>query len=60
MAGCYDFIYPPEAQEALAAGIPNSRLVFIDRASHNPHEEQPAEVVQLLRDFLATANVGGA
>jgi pimeloyl-ACP methyl ester carboxylesterase len=59
VAGRQDFIYPPEAQEELAAGIPNSRLVFIDRASHNPHEERPKEVLQVLRDFLATVNVGG-
>jgi proline iminopeptidase len=60
VAGRQDFIYPPEAQEELAAGIPNARLAFIDRASHSPHEEHPAEVVQLIRDFLRTANVGNA
>lgn len=60
VAGRYDFIYPPEAQEQLAAGIPNARLEFIDRASHNPHEEQPGEVLRVLRDFLATAYAGSA
>ena len=57
MAGCEDFVYPPEHQRELAAGIPNARLVFINRAGHNPHDEQPAEVQRLVRDFLANANV---
>jgi proline iminopeptidase len=58
VAGRQDFIYPPEAQEELAAGITNSRLVFIDRASHSPHEEHPAEVVRVVREFLTTAHTG--
>lgn len=55
IAGREDFIYPPEHQEALAAGLPNARLVFIDRAGHNPHDEQPVKVQRLIRDFLADA-----
>jgi proline iminopeptidase len=58
VAGRQDFIYPPEAQEELAAGITNSRLIFIDRASHSPHEEHPAEVVRVVREFLTTAHTG--
>lgn len=53
IAGREDFIYPPEHQEALASGIPNARLKFIDRAGHNPQDEQPAEVQQAIRDFFA-------
>jgi len=60
MAGREDFIYPPEHQEELAAGIPNARLVFVDRAGHNPHDEQPTIVRQLIREFLADANPGCA
>jgi pimeloyl-ACP methyl ester carboxylesterase len=56
IAGREDFIYPPEHQEELAAGIPNARLVFIDRAGHNPHDEQPAEAQRVIRDFLADVN----
>jgi proline-specific peptidase len=56
MAGREDFIFPPEHQEQLAAGIPNTRLVLIDRAGHNPHDEQPAEVLRAVRDFLSSAN----
>ncbi len=53
MAGRQDFIYPPDAQEELAAGIPNSRLVFIDRAGHNPHDERPDETLGAVRSFLS-------
>jgi proline iminopeptidase len=60
MAGREDFIFPPEHQAELAAGIPNARLVIIDRAGHNPHDEQPAEVLMTVRDFLADANPGSA
>jgi pimeloyl-ACP methyl ester carboxylesterase len=60
MAGRQDFLFPPEHQAELAAGIPNSRLVIIDRAGHSVHDEQPIEVQRVLRDFLATANAGSA
>lgn len=56
MAGREDFVYPPEHQEELAARIPNSRLVLIDRAGHNPHDEQTAKVLQAIRDFLKETN----
>jgi len=52
IAGRKDFLYPPEHQQDLAAGIPNARLVLIDKSGHNPHDEQPAEVLRLIRDFL--------
>jgi proline iminopeptidase len=60
MAGRDDFVYPPESQEELAAGIPNARLVLIDRAGHNPHDEQPAKTLNAVRKFLANANPGNA
>jgi proline iminopeptidase len=59
MAGREDFIYPPEHQEELAAGIRNARLVIIDRAGHNPQDEQPAETLKAVREFLADVNVDG-
>ena len=52
MAGKDDFIYPPEHQAELAAHIPNSRLKLIERAGHNPHDEQTAEVMEELRAFI--------
>jgi pimeloyl-ACP methyl ester carboxylesterase len=39
MAGRDDFLFPPERQVQLAAGIPNARLRIIERAGHNPHSE---------------------
>ena len=54
MAGRHDFIFPPEHQEELAAGISNSKLKIIERAGHNVQDEQPEETLRLLRAFLAT------
>ena len=60
LAGREDFQFPPEHQQELAAGIPNARLVIIDQAGHNVHDEQPAEVQRVVRNFLANANAGSA
>lgn len=57
MAGRDDFLFPPEHQVELAAGIPNARLRIIERAGHNAHDEQPAEVMRAIRDFVG-ADVG--
>jgi proline iminopeptidase len=54
MAGRDDFLFPPEHQVALAAKMPNAQLRIIERAGHNAHEEQPAEVLQAVRDFVGT------
>jgi proline iminopeptidase len=53
MAGRDDFVFPPECQLELAAGIPGARLRIIERAGHNPHSEQPAEVIEAVRDFIS-------
>lgn len=53
MAGRDDFIFPPEHQAELAAGIPDSRLRIIERAGHNPHSEQTREVMGAIREFIA-------
>ncbi|MGZ4615938.1 MAG: alpha/beta fold hydrolase, partial [Actinomycetes bacterium] len=53
MAGREDFVFPPECQRELAAAIPGAQLVIIDGAGHNPQDEKPAEVVRVLRAFLA-------
>src|SRR6266536_2843092 len=54
MAGRDDFVFPPEHQGQLAAGIPNARLEIIERAGHNPHNERTAEVMRAVRDFIPT------
>ena len=53
MAGRDDFVFPPQCQRELAAGIPDARLRIIERAGHNPHSEQPAEVMKAVRDFIS-------
>jgi hypothetical protein len=52
MAGRDDFIFPPEHQGQLAAGVPGARLRIIERAGHNPHAERPDEVMEAVREFL--------
>jgi proline iminopeptidase len=53
IAGHDDFLFPPESQALLAAGIPNARLRIIERAGHNPQSERPAETLAAVADFLA-------
>jgi proline iminopeptidase len=53
-AGRYDFLFPPEHQEALAAGIPNARLAIIDEAGHDVHVDRGSETLALIREFLST------
>ena len=57
LAGRDDFLFPPERQVALCAGIPNAQLEIIERAGHEAPSERPAEVMRAVRDFIATANV---
>ena len=57
IAGHDDFLFPPESQALLAAGIPNARLRIIERAGHNPQSERPAETLAAVADFLAAAPV---
>ena len=54
MAGRDDFVFPPEHQGQLAAGIPNARLEIIERAGHNPHDERTADVMKAVTDFIPT------
>ncbi len=55
VAGRFDFLFPTEHQVQLAGGIPGARLEVIECAGHNPHMEQQAVVVHLIREFLRTA-----
>jgi proline-specific peptidase len=52
IAGRDDFVFPPEHQAELAAGIPNARLRIIERAGHNPHSERTDEVIDAVSDFI--------
>jgi proline iminopeptidase len=53
IAGHDDFLFPPESQALLAAGIPDARLRIVERAGHNPQSERPAETLAAVADFLA-------
>jgi proline iminopeptidase len=55
IAGHDDFLFPPESQALLAAGIPNAQLRIIERAGHNPQSERRAETLAAVADFLAAA-----
>jgi len=57
IAGHDDFLFPPESQALLAAGIEDARLHIIERAGHNPQTERPAETLAAVADFLAPASV---
>ena len=52
MAGRDDFLFPPEHQAELAAGIPGASLRIIERAGHNAHSERPTEVIRAVSDFI--------
>ena len=56
LAGRHDFLFPPEHQAILADRLPNAELVLIERAGHNPHMEQPADVIEAIKRFLLSTN----
>lgn len=53
IGGRDDFVFPPEHQAELAAGIPGARLRIVERAGHSPHSERPDEVMTAIREFLS-------
>ena len=50
--GRQDLIVPLQIRERLHQDIPHSQLVIIEKAGHNPHEEEPEETVQQIVRFL--------
>ena len=58
LAGRHDFQFPPEHQAILADRLPNAQLEIIERAGHNAPMERPAEVIEVVKRFLVTANPG--
>ena len=53
LAGRDDFIFPPRAPGRAGGRDPNVCLRITERAGHNPHPEQPTEVMQAVRDFIS-------
>jgi proline iminopeptidase len=60
IAGHDDFLFPPESQALLAAGIPGARLQIIERAGHNPQSERPTETLAAVAEFLDGAAVASS
>jgi proline iminopeptidase len=55
LAGRDDFQFPPEHQAIVADRLANAQLEIIERAGHNVHIERPAEIIQIIKRFMATA-----
>jgi proline iminopeptidase len=60
IGGRDDFLFPPECQAQLAAGIPGARLRIIERSGHNPHSEEPERTMAEVRDFLLATPASAA
>ena len=56
VAGRHDFLFPPEHQVILADRLPNAELALIERAGHNPQNEQQAEVIDVIKRYLLSTN----
>ena len=52
VAGRDDFLFPPECQAILADRLPHATLEIIERAGHNPQDENPQAVIEVIRAFL--------
>ncbi|MFM7718590.1 MAG: alpha/beta fold hydrolase [Actinomycetota bacterium] len=52
LGGRHDRVCPPEASEAIAAGVPGARLRIFERSGHFPFVEEPEAFLEVVRDFL--------
>lgn len=52
VAGRDDFLFPPECQAILADRLPDARLEIIECAGHNPQQENPQALIEVLRSFV--------
>lgn len=55
VAGRDDFLFPPECQAILADRLPHATLEIVERAGHNPQDENADAVVEAIRAFLQRA-----
>ncbi len=51
-AGRHDWVTPLEANEEVAAGIPDAELVVFEHSGHSPQEEERERWLGVVRDFL--------
>ena len=54
LGGASDIV-PPATQARLKAVLPHAQIATIDGAGHYPSDERPAEFLQIVERFLATA-----
>src|SRR5262249_39589621 len=52
VVGSEDTVTPPEESRAMAAAIPNARLIEIPRAGHLSNLEAPSEFNRAVAEFL--------
>jgi pimeloyl-ACP methyl ester carboxylesterase len=57
ITGDDDRIIPTADSLRLSKELPNAQLVVIRKAGHVPHEEQPADFMDALRNFLNTISL---
>jgi len=53
LVGRKDFVCSAAMAQIMAAGIPGSRLVILEKSGHMGHVEEPATFAQAIRDFAA-------
>jgi proline-specific peptidase len=53
ISGRHDRVTPPEAGEAIAAGVPGAELVVLEDSAHMGFIEQPGEYLEAVAAFLA-------
>ena len=56
--GMRDSAFPPHVLQRWARTFPHARTFAIDAAGHWPHEEEPAAVVNVLREVLGAGRLG--
>lgn len=57
LCGREDALTPVAVHEEIADGIPNARLVIVERCGHLSPIDQPAAVAHAMRDWLMTESV---
>lgn len=58
--GARDRTIPVVHAHAAHDSLPDSELVILERSTHFPHHEQPAELVEAVTDFLDRTSSGAA
>ena len=57
IVGSADKAVPPDVSKQAAARMPNARFVELSGLGHLAHEEQPAQICNLVREILSDAGI---